>query len=70
MLLHPTVKVKMHVNENTLVDLDLGVNVTGNNAQSPLHHVTYAPTQFEVTISKMLRSICIYTKIHPLTLTP
>ena len=48
MLLHPTVKVKMHVQENTLVDLDLGVNATGNVAQSPLHHVTYAPTHLKL----------------------
>ena len=45
MLLHPMVKEKMHLQENTLFDLDLGQNV----AQCPLHHVTYAPTEFEVT---------------------
>ena len=53
-LLHPRVKEKMHLQENTLFDLDLGVKVTGNVAQCPLHHVTYAPTEFEVTTSKGL----------------
>ena len=51
---HPMVKEKMHLQENTLFDLDLGVNVTGNVAQYPLHHVTYAPTEFEVTTSEGL----------------
>ena len=57
-LLHPTVKEKMHLQENTLFDsdfdLDLRVKVTQNVAQCPLHHVTYAPTEFEVTTSKAL----------------
>ena len=57
-LLHPTVKEKMHLQENTLFDgdfdLDLRVKVTRNVAQCPLHHVTYAPTEFEVTTSKAL----------------
>ena len=79
-LLHPRVKRKMHLKENTLFDLDLwvkittltfgsrsqplplgqghnidlGVKVTQNVAQCPLHHVTYAPTEFEVTTSKAL----------------
>ena len=52
-LLHPTVK-KMHLQENTLIDLDLGVKVTGNVAQCPLHCVTYAPTKFEFATSKGL----------------
>ena len=34
----------MHLQENSLVDLDLGVKVTRNDAQYPLDHVTYAPT--------------------------
>ena len=34
--------------------MTLGVMVTGNVAQCPLHHVTYAPTEFEVTTSKGL----------------
>ena len=42
----------MHLHESTLFDLDLQVKVTLNIAQCPLHHVTYAPTEFEVTTSK------------------
>ena len=52
MLLHPMVKEKMHLQENILFDLDLGVKVTQIVAQCHLHHVTYAPTEFEVTTSK------------------
>ena len=39
----------IHLQENTLFDLDLVVirNVT----QYPLHHVTYSPTKFEVATS-------------------
>ena len=54
MLLHPMVKEKMHLQENTLFDLDHGFKVTRDVAQYPLHHVTYAPTEFEVTTSKGL----------------
>ena len=54
MLLHPIVKEKMHLQENTLFDLDFEVKVTRNVAQCPLHHVTYAPTEFEATTSKAL----------------
>ena len=32
-------------------DLDLGVKVTRNVAQYPLHHVTYSTTKFEVATS-------------------
>ena len=53
-LLHTRVKEKMHLQENTLFDLDLGVKVTRNVAQCPLHHGTYAPTVFKVTTSKGL----------------
>ena len=53
-LLHCTVKKKMHLQENTLFDLDLQVKVIQNVAQCPLHHVTFAPTEFEVTMSKGL----------------
>ena len=42
----------MHLQESTLFDLQ--VKVTLNVAQCPLHHVTYAPTEFEVTTSKAL----------------
>ena len=48
----------MHLQENTLFDgdfdLDLRDKATRNVAQCPLHHVTYAPTEFEVTTSKAL----------------
>ena len=52
MLLHSMVKEKMHLQENTLFDQDLQVNFTRNVARCPQHHVTYAPTEFEVTTSK------------------
>ena len=42
----------MHLQESTL--FDLGVNVTQNFAQYPLHHVTYAPAKFEVATSNSL----------------
>ena len=48
------VKEKMYLHENKLFYLDLGVNVTRNVAQCPLHYVAYAPTEFEVTTSKGL----------------
>ena len=35
-------------------DLDLGVKVTRNITQYPLHHVIYAPTKFEVSTSNGL----------------
>ena len=35
-------------------DLDLGVKVTRNVTQFPLHHVIYAPTKFEVATSNGL----------------
>ena len=35
-------------------DLDLGVKVTQNFAQYPLHHVTYLATKFEVATSNGL----------------
>ena len=57
-LLHPTVKEKMHLQKNTLFDgdydLDPQVKVIRNVAKCPLHHVTYAPTESEVTMSKAL----------------
>ena len=39
----------MHLQESTIFD-----KVTLNVAQCPLHHVTYALTEFEVTTSKAL----------------
>ena len=44
----------MHLNENTLFDHDLGVKVTQDVAQYPLHHVTYLDTKFEVATSNSL----------------
>ena len=35
-------------------DLDLGVKVTRNVAQYPLHHVTYLGTKFKVAVSNGL----------------
>ena len=35
-------------------DLDLGVKVTRNVAQYPLHHVTYSTTKFKVATSNGL----------------
>ena len=52
--LHPTVKEKMHLHENTLFALVLQVKVTRIVAKCPLHHVTYAHTDFEVSTSKAL----------------
>ena len=43
---HPMVKEKMHLQENTLFDLE--VKVTLNVAQYPQHHVTYAPAKFDI----------------------
>ena len=51
-------------------DLDLRVKVTQNVAQYPLHHVTYAPTEFEVTTAKGLGGDAFTRKfIFDLTLT-
>ena len=36
------------------IDLDLGVKVTQNVAQYPLHHVSYSATMFEVATSNRL----------------
>ena len=52
-LLHSTVREDAFT-KNTLFDIDLQVKVTRNVAWCPLHHVTYAPTGFEITSSKAL----------------
>ena len=44
----------MHLQENTFFDLDLGVKVTQDVPQYPLHHVTYSGTKFEVATSNGL----------------
>ena len=48
------VEEEMHLQENSIFDLDLGVKVTQNVAQYPLHHVTYTATKFEVATSNRL----------------
>ena len=53
-LLCPMVKGEMHLQANTLYDLDLGVKVTQNVFQYPPNHVTYAPGKFEVATSNSL----------------
>ena len=44
----------MHLQENSIFDLDLGVKVTQNDALYPLHHVTYSAVIFEVATSNGL----------------
>ena len=53
-------------------DLDLGVKVTQNVAQYPLHHVTYPATKFAVARSNLLGGDTFTRKyiIWSLTLTP
>ena len=54
-LLCPTVK-EMHLKviHYWTFDLDLGVKVTYNVAQCPLHYVNYAPVKFESAMSNSL----------------
>ena len=52
----------MHLQENALVDLDLGVNVTHNVAQCHLHNVTYARAKFEAATSYSLRGFSFTRK--------
>ena len=42
----------MHLQENTLFDLDLGIKVTKNIAQCPRHHMTYAlvPAKLDIML--------------------
>ena len=44
----------MHLQENTLYDLDLVVEVTQNVVQCPPNHKMYAPAKFEVAMSNSL----------------
>ena len=44
----------MHLQENSIFDLDLGVKVTQNVAKYPLYHVTYSATKFKVATSNCL----------------
>ena len=41
-------KEEMHLQENSMFYLDLGVKVSRNVAQYPLHYVAYSATKFEV----------------------
>ena len=45
----------MHLQENTLYDLDLVVMVTHNVVQYPPNYMTYAPAKFEAATSNSLR---------------
>ena len=45
------VKEKMHLQEKTLFDLDLGDKVSQKVAQYPRHHVIYAPAKFDIATS-------------------
>ena len=38
----------MHLQENTVFDIDLGVKATHDVAQHPLHYVIYAFAKFDV----------------------
>ena len=44
----------MHLQVNTLFDLDIGIKVAQNITQYPLHHVTYSGTNFEIATSNGL----------------
>ena len=58
----------MHLQEITLYDLDLVVNVT-QNVQYPPNHMTYAPAKFEVATSNRIGEEYIYKNVHYMTLT-
>ena len=45
---HIMLRMQIHLQENTLFDIDFGVRVTRNVAQDPLHRLTYAAVKFEV----------------------
>ena len=44
----------MHLQENTLYDLDLVVKVTQNVVKYPANHMTYAHAKFEAARSNSL----------------
>ena len=58
-LLLPTVKEEKHLQENTLFEIDLDLDV----AQYPLHHVTYSPANFEFATSNGLKKNAGITKV-------
>ena len=70
-LLRQKVEEEMHFKENSKFDPDLGIKVTRNVTQYPLHHVTYLATKFEVATSNRLGGDTFTRKyiISPLTLT-
>ena len=45
-LLRPTVMEQMHLQENTVLDLDLGFQLTQDVVQHTLYHATYAFAKF------------------------
>ena len=45
---------EIHLQEKHYLTLTLGVKVTRNVAQYPLHHMTYSTTKFEVATSNSL----------------
>ena len=53
----------MHLHENTLFDLDIGVKVTQDVAKYLLHHVTYSDTKVEVATSDGVGGDA-FTKTH------
>ena len=56
----------MHLQEIQYLtfDLDLGVKVTQNVSQYPLHYVTYSATKFEVATSIRLGGDTITSKYN------
>ena len=48
------VKEEMHLQENTLYDLDLVIKVTQNVNQYPPNYITFVPAKFEVSTSNSL----------------
>ena len=59
----------MHLQENTLNDLDLVVKVTQNVVQYPPNHMNYAPAKFEVATSNSLVEDGFTKKVNYVTLT-
>ena len=62
-LLYPMVKEKMHLKEKKTL-FDLWAKATRHVAQCPLHHVIYAPTEFEVTTSKGIEGDALTRKFN------
>ena len=66
-LLHPRVKGKCIYKNIHYFTLTLAFKVIRNVAKCPLHRVTYAPTEFEVTTSKCLGGEAFTRKFNILT---